>query len=61
MTDFNLGNLNDVMNQGWNDDLANKETFPPEIQKQIQDTYKKLWEEKEQWLKEQQKNNSMEN
>ena len=47
------------MNKGWNDDLANKETFPPEIQKQIQDTYKKLWEEKEQWRKEQQKNNSI--
>ena len=59
MTDFNLGNLNEVMNKGWNDDLANKETFPPEIQKQIQDTYKKLWEEKEQWLKEQQKINSI--
>lgn len=36
-------------------ELDARETFPPHIREQIRDVYKKMWEEKLAWEKEQQK------
>lgn len=55
MTDFNINVFEELMNDGYNDELQEMETFPPEIQKQIQETYKRLWAEKKKWLESKEK------
>ena len=41
----------DFLDQQYNKELSSMETFSEETVEQINETYRKLWEEKREWLK----------
>jgi hypothetical protein len=52
--DYTLDNFKHLVENEIIDELNNRETFSPEIQKQIRETYERLYKEREEWLKKQQ-------